>query len=160
MIKFDIYFHLNTLNLLVIHLHTGCSLNIVFFPLPVLLQRWCSTCHMAVQAWSPVYTYWHRGKTEKVQSPEYIENPEKNTIFNEHPIHADAGPSCCMTGRTDLECLHVREGGKKLIIEMQPNLKRPPSPCDYHLSPFLASRWRQLKIYCQLSFEGASFSVW
>ena len=59
---------------------TGCSLNIVFFfkflwffwTLPVLLHHWCSTCHLAVQAWSPVYTHWHQGKTEKGQSPDYF----------------------------------------------------------------------------------------
>ena len=39
-------------------LHTGCSLNIVFYlkmlcfflTLQVLLQRWSSTCHLVVQA--------------------------------------------------------------------------------------------------------------
>ena len=31
------------------------------------LHRWCSTCHLAVLAWSPVYTYWHRGKQRKVR---------------------------------------------------------------------------------------------
>ena len=31
------------------------------------LQRWCSTCHLAILAWSPVYTYWHRGKQRKAR---------------------------------------------------------------------------------------------
>ena len=35
--------------------NTGCSLNIVFFPsfLPVLLQRWCSTCLVCVHTLTP-----------------------------------------------------------------------------------------------------------
>ena len=48
-----------------------------FLTLPVLLQCWCSTC----------LAHWHRGKTEKDQSPEYSKIFRKNTIFNEHPIY-------------------------------------------------------------------------
>ena len=33
-----------------------------------------------------VYTYWHRGETERGQSPEYILKSSKKTIFNEHPV--------------------------------------------------------------------------
>ena len=47
-----------------------------FWTLPVLLQRWCSTC----------LTHWHRGKAEKEQSPEYSKIFRKNTIFHEHPV--------------------------------------------------------------------------
>ena len=47
--------------------------------LPVLLQRWCSTCHLAPQAWS-VHT--HR---EKSESGKYL-RILKNTIFNEHSV--------------------------------------------------------------------------
>ena len=43
-----------------------------FWTMPVLLQRWC------------VYTHWHRGKTEKGQSPEHFKIFGKNTIFNEY----------------------------------------------------------------------------
>ena len=39
-----------------------------------VLPTWC------------VYTHWHRGKTEKGQSPECFKIFEKNTIFNEHPV--------------------------------------------------------------------------
>ena len=38
-----------------------------------------------------VCTQWHRGKTEKDQSPEYFKIFGKNTIFNEHPVAA-TGP--------------------------------------------------------------------
>ena len=51
-----------------------------FWTLPVLLQRWCSTCMVCV------YTHWHKGKTEKGQSPEYSKIFGKNTIFDEHPV--------------------------------------------------------------------------
>ena len=69
-------------------LSTGCSLNIVFFlkmlwfflTLPVLLQRWCSTCLVCV------YTYWHKRKTERGQCPENFKIFGKNTISNEHPV--------------------------------------------------------------------------
>ena len=42
----------------------------IFLTLPVLLQRWSSTCHLVVQAWSPVFT--PRKNRERSQSPEYI----------------------------------------------------------------------------------------
>ena len=44
----------------------------------------CQFCCSAgfLPAWY-VYTHWHRGKTEKGQSPK---NSDKNTIFNEHPV--------------------------------------------------------------------------
>ena len=47
----------------------------------------CQFCCSAgvLPAWC-VYTHWHRGKTEKDQSPEYSKILRKNTIFNEHPI--------------------------------------------------------------------------
>ena len=56
--------------------YTGSSLIIVFFlnicdfswTLPVLVQRWCSTC---------LYTHWHREKTERWMSPEYFKIFEK-----------------------------------------------------------------------------------
>ena len=34
-----------------------------------------------------MYIHWHRGKTEKDQSPEYYKIFRKNTIFNEHPVY-------------------------------------------------------------------------
>ena len=47
----------------------------------------CQFCCSAgvLPAWC-VYTHWHRGKTEKGQSPEYFQILRKNTIFNEHPV--------------------------------------------------------------------------
>ena len=68
--------------------NTGCSLNIVFFleilwffwTLPVLLQRWCSTCHLVVHAWGPVYT----PREARVRKIFWIFR--NNTIFNEHPV--------------------------------------------------------------------------
>ena len=51
-----------------------------FWTLPVLLQRWCSTCLVCL------HTHWHQGKAEKGQSPEYSKIFGKNTIFNEHPV--------------------------------------------------------------------------
>ena len=74
---------------------TGCSLNIVFFlqifwifwTLPVLLQRWCSTCLACV-----VYTHWHREKTE---SGIFWKNRKKTTIFNEHPVLHCLGADMC-----------------------------------------------------------------
>ena len=62
------------------------TLNIVFFlkmlwffwTLPVLLQRWCSTCLVCV------HTLTLR-ETEKGQSPEYFKSSKKNN-FNKHPV--------------------------------------------------------------------------
>ena len=45
-----------------------------FWTLPVLLQCWCLTCRCE-------HTHWHRGETERGQSPEYI----LKTIFNKNP---------------------------------------------------------------------------
>ena len=59
--------------------NTGCSLNIVFF-LPVLLQRWCSTCLVCV------HTLTLREKQRKARVRNIIKSSEKNTIFNEHPV--------------------------------------------------------------------------
>ena len=50
-----------------------------FWTLPVLLQRWFSTCLMCVHTLIP-------RESEKGQSPEYFKIFEKNTIFNEHPV--------------------------------------------------------------------------
>ena len=53
--------------------YTGCSLNIVFFALRFFdFSELCQFCCTAgvLPAWC-VYTHWHRGKTEKGQSPEY-----------------------------------------------------------------------------------------
>ena len=36
-----------------------------------------------------LYTHWHRGKTDRGQSPEYIFKTLKNTIFNEHPVYGN-----------------------------------------------------------------------
>ena len=67
---------------------TGCSLKIVFFlkilwffwTLPILLQRWFSTCLVCAHTLTP------RENRER-QSPEHFKNFEKkNTIFNEHPV--------------------------------------------------------------------------
>ena len=51
------------------------------------LYQFC--CRAGVlPAWC-VYTDWHRGKTEKGQSPEYIlKFSKKTTIFNEHSVLA------------------------------------------------------------------------
>ena len=62
------------------------SLNIVFFPenfvifseLPVLLQLWCSTCLVCVHTLTP--------RENRVRN--IFKNSEKNTIFNEHPVHS------------------------------------------------------------------------
>ena len=51
-----------------------------FWTLPVLLQRWFSTCLVCVHTLTP------RENRER-QSPEYFKIFEKNTIFNEHPVH-------------------------------------------------------------------------
>ena len=66
---------------------TGCSLNIVFFlkifwlfwTLPVLLQRWCSTCLVCVHTLTP---------RENRERPEMgiSGNLRKNTIFTENPV--------------------------------------------------------------------------
>ena len=53
--------------------------------MPVLLQRWSFTCHLVVQALSPVYT--PRKNRERPESRIYFKNFRKNTIFNEHPLH-------------------------------------------------------------------------
>ena len=47
----------------------------------------CQFCYKAgVLPALYVFTHWHRGKTEKGQSPEYFKIFGKNTIFNEHPV--------------------------------------------------------------------------
>ena len=66
---------------------TGCSLNIVFFlkmlwffwTLPVLLQRWFSTC-VCVHPLTP------RGKQRKARVRNISKYLEKKTIFDEHPV--------------------------------------------------------------------------
>ena len=74
------------LNHFVITLYTGCSLKIVFFlkilwffwALPVLLQRWCSTCLVCVHTLTP--------RENRVRNISI--NSEKNTIFKEqHPVY-------------------------------------------------------------------------
>ena len=61
-----------------------------FLTLPVLLQRWCSTCHLVIQAWSPVYT--PRRNPERPESGIYFKISKKNTILNEHPVHYNREP--------------------------------------------------------------------
>ena len=64
---------------------TGCSLNIFFFlkiywffwTLPVLLQRWFSTCLVCVDTLTP--------RENRVRN--IFLKSEKNTIFNEHPVY-------------------------------------------------------------------------
>ena len=56
----------------------------IFLTLPVLLQRWCSTCHLVVQARRPVYT--PRKNRERPESGICFEIFKKNTIFNEHLV--------------------------------------------------------------------------
>ena len=67
---------------------TECSLNIVFFFLKFCdfseLCQFC--CSAGVLPALFVYTHWHRGRTEKGQSPEYFKIFGENTIFNEHPV--------------------------------------------------------------------------
>ena len=63
-------------------IHTECfflKILWIFWTLPVLLQRWCSTCLVCVHTLT-------LGKTEKGQSPEYFKIFGKNTIFNEHSV--------------------------------------------------------------------------
>ena len=64
-----------------VHQILGFFLKILWFflTLPVLLQRWCSTCRVCVHTLT--------GKTEKDQSLEYSKICGKNTIFNEHPVY-------------------------------------------------------------------------
>ena len=55
-----------------------------FLNLPVLLQRWCFTCHLVVQAWSPAYT--PRKNPERPESRIYFKIFEKtqylmNTLY-------------------------------------------------------------------------------
>ena len=48
---------------------------------------WFSSSAAALVFYLPgVCTHWHRGKTEKGQSPEHFKKFGKNTIFNEHPV--------------------------------------------------------------------------
>ena len=64
----------------------------VFFLKFCEFSELCQICCSAgvLPAWC-VYTRWHRGKTEKDQSPDYSKIFGKNTIFNEHPV-APTGP--------------------------------------------------------------------
>ena len=65
--------------------YIGCSLNIVFFL--KLLWFFCQFCFSAGVWPAIVYTHWHRGETERGQSPEYIfKSSKKKTIFNERPV--------------------------------------------------------------------------
>ena len=50
----------------------------------------CKFCCSAGVWPAIVYTHWHRGETERGQSPKYILNLRKNTIFNEHPVLSQA----------------------------------------------------------------------
>ena len=56
------------------------------FSLQVLLQRWCSTGHLVVQAWSPVYTA--RKNRERPDSGICFKIFDKNTILNEQPVYS------------------------------------------------------------------------
>ena len=60
-----------------------CVFSLKFCDFSELCQFCCSAG--VLPAWC-VYTHWHRGKTEKGQSPEYFKIFGKNTIFNEHPV--------------------------------------------------------------------------
>ena len=61
-----------------------CVFSLKFCDYPELCHFCCSAG--VLPAWC-VYTHWHRGKTEKDQSPEYFKIIEKkNTIFNEHLV--------------------------------------------------------------------------
>ena len=48
-----------------------------FLTLPVLQQRWFSTCLLCV----------HKLKPRENRVRNILKNSEKNTIFNEHPVH-------------------------------------------------------------------------
>ena len=61
-----------------------CVFSLKFCDFSELCQFSCSAG--VLPAWY-VYTHWHQGKTEKGQSSEYSKIFEKNTIFNEHPVH-------------------------------------------------------------------------
>ena len=52
---------------------------VILWTLPVLLQRWFSTCL--------VYVHTLRPRENRVQN--ILDNSEKNTIFNEHPVYHD-----------------------------------------------------------------------
>ena len=60
-----------------------CVFSLKFCDFSDLCQFYCSAG--VLPAWC-VYTHWHRGKTEKDQSPEYSKIFGKNTIFNKHPV--------------------------------------------------------------------------
>ena len=47
----------------------------------------CKFCSSAGVWPAIVYTHWHRGETERGQSPEYNSRSSKNTIFNDHPVY-------------------------------------------------------------------------
>ena len=72
-------------------LHKTCSSNyrlfIKYCVFSLDFSELCQFCCTAgvLPAWC-VYTHWHRGKTEKDQSPECFKILRKNTIFNELPV--------------------------------------------------------------------------
>ena len=66
------------------HRYTGCSLNIVFFPLNFVIFLNSASSATALVFYLPgVCTH---TDTEGKQSPEYFKIFGKNTIFNEHPV--------------------------------------------------------------------------
>ena len=50
-------------------------------------ELWKFCCCAGVLPALCVYKHWHRGKTKYGKSPLYFKIFQKNTIFNEHPVH-------------------------------------------------------------------------
>ena len=66
------------------NIDTGCSLNIVFFSSNVVIFLNSASSAAALVFYLPgVCTH---TETEEKQSPEYLKEFGKNTMFNEHPV--------------------------------------------------------------------------
>ena len=68
--------------------YTGCSLNIVFFPLNVAIFLNSASSAAALVFYLPgVCTHTDtEGKQRKTRGRNILKSSEKNTIFNEHPV--------------------------------------------------------------------------
>ena len=72
-----------------LHRHTGCSLNIVFFPLNFVIFLNSASSAAALVFYLPGVCVHNdtEGKQRNARVGNIFKNSEKNTIFNEHPVY-------------------------------------------------------------------------
>ena len=84
------------------------------------LCKFC--CNAGVLPALCVYTHWHRGKTEKGESPEYFKIIEKNTIFKKHPVCPESNWRCIHNNKLYYELSFIITGNDNFKFNDDQNI--------------------------------------